>query len=372
MSSIGSANLKFVKFLSRVECKQNSLILPFDFVEKYGRWIPKNLIINIGNAYEIAVQYHRGVRTLFGVSKVFEVFELKGGETLFFNFFSDSKLSLFIVGTKAVELNYALILDPLSNPSPRLGCFGRKFVIFLTCIEAVVDEIDPPLSFFEELGFGSADDLRFSLNNGRNFQGSYMENGPKITGFERMCRMLGVHDLNCFHLMLFTYNGNHSFDVAVFDESLVEIIFPGDASSNGNDLSFVDMRLLMFYCNIDNFEIAKIYEVVGESSTPVGDVLKFEVVVQKFHMYDYCHGVDIGQKFKNVFKSWGKNVAITVYQGNRSWIIQIRKRRDLKRTSMHEGWQKFRDDLKLKVGDICVFTYIDDSTCEFEVEVCRK
>lgn len=62
---------------------------------------------------------------------------------------------------------------------------------------------------------------------------------------------------------------------------------------------------------------------------------------------------------------------ITVFHGDRRWSLEIRKRKDGQRTTIHDGWIEFRDDFQLKIGDVCLFTRKDDSIRKFTVQLIR-
>lgn len=62
---------------------------------------------------------------------------------------------------------------------------------------------------------------------------------------------------------------------------------------------------------------------------------------------------------------------IKVFKGDCCRELEIKKRSKGKRTAIHSGWIKFRDDLQLNVGDCCCFKWIDESYQRFRVEVVR-
>lgn len=68
---------------------------------------------------------------------------------------------------------------------------------------------------------------------------------------------------------------------------------------------------------------------------------------------------------------WDMKDEISVFVDHRSWNLEIRKRKDLKRTTIHKGWIQFRDDFQLHAGDVCRFTFKDDCVRKFSVEVNR-
>lgn len=80
---------------------------------------------------------------------------------------------------------------------------------------------------------------------------------------------------------------------------------------------------------------------------------------------------DVCVDYFRVFDWWKKKDSITVYDGARSWVLEVRKRRTGKRTTINAGWLKFRDDLRLNVGDRCIFIWIDESYHRFRIELRR-
>lgn len=76
--------------------------------------------------------------------------------------------------------------------------------------------------------------LRFILSNGKSFEGRFCVKSNKLSGLIGMCKLLGLDSLNSFHVLLFTYDGHFSFNIAAFDEKYVEVIFTGTPVSSGS------------------------------------------------------------------------------------------------------------------------------------------
>lgn len=80
---------------------------------------------------------------------------------------------------------------------------------------------------------------------------------------------------------------------------------------------------------------------------------------------------DIPTKFNNLIYCWNRIDYFTAYLDNHCWTLQIRKRRDWKRTTIHDGWGSFRDDLQLAEDDVCLFRWKNDTVRNFDVEIVK-
>lgn len=87
----------------------------------------------------------------------------------------------------------------------------------------------------------------FILSSGQSFDGRYSVKSNKLMGLADMCKLLGVADLNSFHMLLFTYDGQFRFNIAVFDDKLVEIIFTGTPISKGKSIQKTAILKLLEY-----------------------------------------------------------------------------------------------------------------------------
>ncbi|KAK1352902.1 hypothetical protein POM88_052740 [Heracleum sosnowskyi] len=326
--------------------------VPRRYCTQYGESLPSTFRLKVRTGYEFSVDFDKGKQRISGLSLFYKHFGLKGGESLVFEYCGGYKFNLFILGVDFAEIEYPSIVHHFQTCQPvpvRIHAGGWKFSKFISLEESVLDKIAVPTGFvkkFPEIPVRQ----NFMICNGQKFVGSYNSNDNTLNGFGHLRRLLGVSDLNIYSVLLFTYDGGHVFQTTIFDERMVEILFP----PLGRCSRGVRGNL-----------------TVVETSLPVGERLSFEITVKPFHMYEYCHGVDISMDFFDLVIEWERKDEITVYQGDRRWPLEIRKRKNWKRTTIHYGWIEFRDDLELQIGDVCVFTTMNQSVKEFTVEVRR-
>lgn len=81
---------------------------------------------------------------------------------------------------------------------------------------------------------------------------------------------------------------------------------------------------------------------------------------------------DIPVEFRHVCHMWKKTDYITAFVGRRCWKLQIRHRRDWKRTTINDGWITFRNDLQLVEGDTCVFQWMNYGIRTFNVRIVKS
>ena len=81
---------------------------------------------------------------------------------------------------------------------------------------------------------------------------------------------------------------------------------------------------------------------------------------------------DIPSKFSKLSDRWDRLDYITVYEGKRCWKLQVRARRHGNRMCIHDGWIKFRSDMRLAVGDAVKFIWQSESIRNFDVLVLKK
>ena len=81
---------------------------------------------------------------------------------------------------------------------------------------------------------------------------------------------------------------------------------------------------------------------------------------------------DIPTKYRVVTDKFGQEDYIRVFHGEEFWMLQIRKRIDLKRTTIHDGWLQFKSDMNLAVGDTCVFHKLVGEENFFKVEIIKS
>lgn len=150
------------------------------------------------------------------------------------------------------------------------------------------------------------------------------------------------------------------------------------------------MKLTIVLFMLDDISVG-----VGETSQ------MFEICVQSFHLYGHYHGVvscyswyltctwficmvkelvmilyyilqDISMDFKELVSMWQRKDEITVCDGERRWSLEIRKGKGNCRTTIHDEWLEFNDDIQLKCGDVCRFTSIRRCFRKFTVSVIRN
>ncbi|KAK1356970.1 hypothetical protein POM88_050226 [Heracleum sosnowskyi] len=286
--------------------------VPRRYCTQYGDSLPTTFRLKVHTGYEFLVNFDKRKQRISGLSLFYKHFGLKGGESLVFEYCDGYNFNLFILGD--------------DFPSIALPTY-------------VVNKF-PEIPIQQNV----------VICNGQKFVGRYNRNDHTLNGFGHLRRLLGVSDLNCFSVLLFTYDGGNVFQTTIFYERMVEILFPqiGRRSRGVRD-------------NLN----------VVETSLPTGEFLSFEITVKPFHMYEYCHGVDISMDFFDLVIEWERRDEITVYQGDRRWPLEIKKRKNWKRTTIHYGWIEFRDDLELQISDVCVFTAVNQSVKKFTTEVHR-
>ncbi|WOG83495.1 hypothetical protein DCAR_0102670 [Daucus carota subsp. sativus] len=216
---------------------------------------------------------------------------------------------------------------------------GWRFVKHLNLANGFGDAVVPPQSFLGKFAATLPTRFKYFLNNGAEFRGHYNRQDGILTGLSSIPEYLRLEDLNFFDLVVFSFDNLKEFDVTCFDGRNVELVFHTYTIHSGAMLQSI--RPASF----------------------------FAVVVQPFHMLEYCHGVDISAEYRTLTDWWGKREEISIFRGRRCWELEIRKRADNKRTTIHDGWIQMRDDLQLEVGDTCWFKWKDESYHRFTVVV---
>ncbi|KAK1375146.1 hypothetical protein POM88_031339 [Heracleum sosnowskyi] len=80
---------------------------------------------------------------------------------------------------------------------------------------------------------------------------------------------------------------------------------------------------------------------------------QFKIEIKPFHLYKYCHGIDILVDFKYCSDRWSPGQYLTVTHGCNVFFLQLRKVD--RRWKIHAGWVRFSQLLQLSVGDVLVF-----------------
>lgn len=347
MDSFGLVAPKFLKFLTRNDTGLNELSIPASFTNAFGERLPSSFQLKLRNGFLVPVDFDKRRGILKGLSSLYEKFNLNGGEMLVFEYYGRVHLNVYVLGTDCCEIEYPMVVNDFQQCNPvrvNLIAGGFRFATFVQPMERIVDEIEPPICFSQLCTSTSRYHIRFVLSNGKYFDCRYNRDTRMITGFRSMCQILGLPDLNSFHMLLITYDGDYLFKIAAFDANMVEVVFAGSPLSNGNNGDVL----------------------------PVEGGFELRAQVQPSHMDKYCYGVCISSEFRDSTISWRKNDYIVAYSGNRSWKLQVKKSSDWTRTTIHDGWIEFRNDLDLKVGDLCVFECPAFSNRHFQVRVIRN
>ncbi|WOH00956.1 hypothetical protein DCAR_0520333 [Daucus carota subsp. sativus] len=131
--------------------------------------------------------------------------------------------------------------------------------------------------------------------------------------------------------------------ISFFDYDFVEYIFPGTPLSSG----------------------------LNSHALPVFG--RIEIIVQPHHLYKYVYGVDISTDYIAITGLWKKKDYISIYSEEKGWKLQVGNRGGKSnRTTIHDGWIQFRDDLGLHLGDVVVLKCARNSIQHFALQVLRN
>ncbi|KAK1377744.1 hypothetical protein POM88_024488 [Heracleum sosnowskyi] len=330
---------QFVKYLTNDDCSSNEMSIASRFCYYYGDRVSDTVQLSIRNGYKLLVNFDKSESLLVGMHSLFTEFALKGGEILLFEYCSRQLFNVYIIGKHGSEINYPRIVEASRNCNSEIG--GLKFVQHVYSTKEIVDEVVPPMAFLSEFGSRIPPRVKYVLHNGKKFNGYYLRNDQTLRGLGGICDSLELPNLNAFDLLVFTFDVFHCFTVSFFDGRNVETVIDDRLVSSGE---------------------------FGESLFPP---FEFVVDVQRFHMLNYSYGVDVRVQFRDLREMWSRNEQIIVYKDDCSWPLRIKKRPDWKRTTIHDGWLQFRDDLGLNIGDQCIFKWKDRSYNHFIVEVVK-
>ncbi|KAK1397394.1 hypothetical protein POM88_007257 [Heracleum sosnowskyi] len=330
---------KFIKVLSPEECLSNEMLLPHEFCSKYGSVIPIGIKMRVRNDYQIWLDYVKINQRFFGMKSFFKDFNLRGGESLLFDYVGEFKFNVLIFDISGSEIEYPLVMHESQDCWARHVVYpddGLSFVNYVRPSGNVVDVVVPPFYFIENISPMVPDRVEYVVSSGQHIIGSYCHREFEFSGFASICHMLGIRNLNSLNYLVFSYDGRDTFKVVVFDNSMLEVpVSPNVPRNVSNDIAF-------------------------------------EVLVQPSHMLEYCHGVDLSVKLRNITDLWNTKDSFTAYHKNRCWRLQIKKRRDVKRAAIHEGWIQFRGDMEFSSGDVCVFRWKNDNIHNFNVRIVKK
>ncbi|KAK1397958.1 TF-B3 domain-containing protein [Heracleum sosnowskyi] len=339
MEACGLICEKFAKLLSPNDVSRDEMSIPPEFCFKYDdrMALAFNLILRTG--YRLPVRFNPDKGTLDGLLPLYRDLGLNGGELLVFEYYGRFDMNLYVIGSNSSEIDYPHMVHDLQTCKPlkvSLANGGWRFTISVDLSAEFDDEIDLPQEFMDVCATGFPRWARMILRNGKVFIGTYDRDRRKLSCLRTMHEILGRDNLENIHILVFTYDGVCALNVTAFDKELVEIVFPGTPTSNGER---------------------------GYG---------FEITVHHSHMLKFCHGVDISREYKDLCNVWGRRNYINVYSGESAWRLQVRKRSDWKRTTIHDGWLEFRESLGLEVGATLVFHCAKESCYHFSVTVIKQ
>ena len=81
------------------------------------------LLFIFRNGYEIRVKFDAEEGTFYGVSDMYDDFELEGGEMLLFEYNGISGLNVHVIGQDLTEIEYPNVVHHMQKIEPRVGKF---------------------------------------------------------------------------------------------------------------------------------------------------------------------------------------------------------------------------------------------------------
>ncbi|KAL1828955.1 hypothetical protein ACET3Z_007367 [Daucus carota] len=340
MECTGLVADKFAVLLAYEETLSNSLNIPTKFSSKYSNLLHKDMELKLRNGYTLPVEIDLVNSQMRGVKCFFKHLELRGGELILFEYFGRSKFNVYIIGSNGSEIQYPEIAGGLPA-IVTIGDAGWRFVIGRSEVDPIMDEIDPPAAFIARCGFALPERIIFVLCNGKRFVGAYNSDTGRLSGFSSMLQIIGKDDLNAVKSFLFTYDGTKFVSICAFDCENAEIVFPGTPVCMDADGS---------------------YPIIGKW---------FRITVESKHMFDDSFMVEISNEFSDLCLQWEAFQCINVYSGNGCWRLLIRKRENHYCYTIEDGWQRLRDDLRLNVGNVCIFRCPRQCYDQFQILVAR-
>ncbi|KAK1393742.1 hypothetical protein POM88_012798 [Heracleum sosnowskyi] len=255
----------------------------------------------MGHGIEKSVIYRREKKKLYGIGGLF-----KGDSCTIFNYMGNGIFQLYVFTDQFEDRN---------NACTGFTSYGQDYHTYIgwrfvsVCVDASACDrglvLVPP-------GHVIPTELKFTLPNGQTFTASYSIADRLIHGL----RIFHIHDV-----LMLTYRAEGEFDVVLFDHCGGEKTFSPYAARDG--------------------------AMVGISWC------QFKIEVQPFHLYKYCHGIDILADYRACTDRWSSSQYLTVYHGSNVFFLQLRKFG--RRWKIHAGWVRFSKLLRLSVGDVLVF-----------------
>ncbi|KAK1387750.1 hypothetical protein POM88_015928 [Heracleum sosnowskyi] len=263
-----------------------------------------------------------------------------------------------------------------------------KFVKLLSRGECVLHDLLLPHVFFEKYAAAIPLTVKLIIRNGCEIWVDFDKKNERFTG---LGYLFSHFSLRGGQSLVFQYVGGFNFNVSIFGLDGSEIEYPNIV----HHLQTYRPRNVSLYDGGWSFSSYLNYgqKVIDEVVIPrcfldvVGHLLpdKLELIVSSgLHVVSSFYRKDrkisgfacicnmLGVSSLNWFNALVLKVDyITAYKDQRCWLLQIHKRLDWKRNTIHNGWIQFRDDMELYVGDVCVFRWKNDTVHNFDIEIVR-
>lgn len=103
-------------------------IVPGDFCTKYGSAIPIGIKLQVRNGYQLWVDFVKINVHFVGMRDLFKDFNLRGGESLMFEYVGGFYFKVFIFSAAGSEIEYPLIVHQLQDCLARQGICSNMFL----------------------------------------------------------------------------------------------------------------------------------------------------------------------------------------------------------------------------------------------------
>ena len=97
--------------------------MPEKILSQYGNKLPKHLLLKFRNGYEIPVSIFEEGGLIYGISSLYEDFEMEPGQLLVFEYDGQSGFNVYVIGKNLVEIDYPLLVHETQKTRPRNGMF---------------------------------------------------------------------------------------------------------------------------------------------------------------------------------------------------------------------------------------------------------
>lgn len=109
--------------------------MPRVYCISYRDTLPNTFRLRLRTGYEFWVDFDKGKQKLKGMSLFFKHFNLKGGESLVFDYCGGYNFNVFILGSDFSEIDYPSIVHHYQRCSPVEGLnFIPVYFGFLSCL----------------------------------------------------------------------------------------------------------------------------------------------------------------------------------------------------------------------------------------------